>query len=326
MDATEDLKIEDIIEDANLIADSLESSEVLTVKEKKEESVKENKVVRELKRKNKDYSSIQKKIDAVINKDLEPEVRITDTDINTIDPNTADKSQVELIAKNIKSLGIDVKDLSEVKDIGETKVEENEVDSLVEDKVEVPSVPAVSNHSTSHNSVPVIANDPEDLLAANLDPKDIAKQMFSDPTRNDTLYDLVKNDESSSHIFKQVLKEIAEELAFLKAARKISFLTNSDISQTSTQRVKALQSLVSTITERDKLNSQLGGKIDFRGDRFEKVVGFFLETVKGAFEKSGIPDQFNDIFFVQLAQDLEGFEKTVDKIYYGKIDNPKVKK
>ena len=165
--------------------------------------------------------------------------------------------------------------------------------------------------------VPII-NDPNDLLEGTADPKEIAKRMFSDPTKNDALYDLIKKDDTSTHVFKQVLKEIAEELAYLKAARKINFLTQTDATDTSSQRIRALKSLVDMIAEREKAQSQYGGKIDFRGDRFEEVVKFFLEAVKTAFEKSGIPEQFNDIFYTQLAQDLDGFEKKVENIYYGK--------
>jgi hypothetical protein len=177
---------------------------------------------------------------------------------------------------------------------------------------------AKDKKSKANKSLVPIINDPEDLLEGTADPKEIAKRMFSDPTKNDTLYDLVKKDDTSTHVFKQVLKEIAEELAYLKAARKINFLTQTDSTDTSSQRIRALKSLVDMIAEREKAQSQYGGKIDFRGDRFEKVVEFFLEAVKTAFEKSGIPEQFNDIFYTQLAQDLDGFEKKVENIYYGK--------
>jgi hypothetical protein len=76
--------------------------------------------------------------------------------------------------------------------------------------------------------------------------------------------------------------------------------------------------LVETIIEKEKLqNVSFDGKIDFSGEKFEKVMEFILTTVKETFEKVGIPEQFNDIFFIQLAQNLEGFEKKVEKIYYG---------
>jgi hypothetical protein len=115
------------------------------------------------------------------------------------------------------------------------------------------------------------------------------------------------------------MSEIAEELAFLKAYRRVHYLANEDISEISLKRVKSLKNLVEAIVEREKLkNNAFDGKIDFYGDKFERVMEFIFNTVKGAFDKVGIPEQFNDIFFTQLAQDLEGFEKKVEKIYYGK--------
>jgi hypothetical protein len=114
------------------------------------------------------------------------------------------------------------------------------------------------------------------------------------------------------------MKEIADELAYLKAYRKIHYLASDDISEVSVKRVKALKSLVDTLIEKEKLkNSAYDGKIDFGSEKFEKVMEFILNMVRETFEKVGIPEQFNDIFFIQLAQNLEGFEKKVEKIYYG---------
>jgi hypothetical protein len=198
---------------------------------------------------------------------------------------------------------------------------EGKIDDIIKDstlpKPRNPIKDGIPTQPPIQPNVPMI-NDPDDLLAGVLQPAQIIQQTLIDPAKNDSLYEVINDEESTSHILNQVLKEIAEELAFLKASRKVAFIGNEDISDICDKRVKSLKTLVDTVLNRDKYNSQIGGKIDFQGDRFEKVVEFFLETVKGAFEKSGIPDQFNDIFFVQLAQDLEGFEKTVEKIYYNK--------
>ena len=212
-------------------------------------------------------------------------------------------------------------------DLTKDKKDYNEVEAKIAAIVNNPdrldhatiAVDIVENRGVEVIQAPApIINDPDDLLEGSVRANEIVQQMIMDPSKNDALCAAIKKDESTSHIFNQVLKEIAEELAYLKAYRKVHFIANEDTSETSLKRVKALKSLIETVLEKEKHNSMLGGKIDFQGDRFEKVVEFFLKTVDEAFGKSGIPDQFHDIFIVQLAQDLEGFEKKVEKIYYGK--------
>lgn len=164
----------------------------------------------------------------------------------------------------------------------------------------------------------LITNDPDELYEKSISPGDIIQQLIIDPVKNDLLYSVIKKDDSTNSMLNHVMREIAEELAYLKSYRKVHYLANEDISEVSLKRVKSLKSLVDTIVEKEKLkNNAFDGKIDFYGEKFEKVIEFILGVVKDAFDKVGIPDQYNDIFFTQLAQDLEGFEKKVEKIYYG---------
>jgi len=163
-----------------------------------------------------------------------------------------------------------------------------------------------------------IVNSPSELLEGTIDPNTIIQQIMANPTNNDALIASLKREDSVNTLLNQVMQEIAEELAYLKAYRKIHFIANDDISEVSMKRVKSLQAMVTTLIEKEKLkNNNFEGKIDFSGERFEKVMEFMLGIVKETFEKSSIPEQFNDIFFIKLAQSLEGFEKKVEKIYYG---------
>jgi hypothetical protein len=163
-----------------------------------------------------------------------------------------------------------------------------------------------------------IENNADSLLEGSIDPEQIIQQLIVDPIKNDGLCGVINRDDSTNSIMNYVMKEIAEELAYLKAYRKVHYLANEDVSEVSLKRIKSLKTLVETIVEREKLKSNdFGGKIDFYSESFERVIEFILNTVKNAFDKVGIPDQFNDIFFTQLAQDLEGFEKKIEKVYYG---------
>jgi hypothetical protein len=176
---------------------------------------------------------------------------------------------------------------------------------------------AAEQKSAAASSPPII-NDPTDVLDISIQQGQPLQRSMTDPVRNDQLVASVRREESTTTIFNGILQEIAEELAYLKAFRREQFLGDHDTSDISFKRVKALREMVETLVKREQQKGKQEGKIDFYGERFEKVMTYFLETVSNAFEKSGVPDQFHDIFFAQLGQDLEGFEKKVEKIYYGK--------
>lgn len=163
-----------------------------------------------------------------------------------------------------------------------------------------------------------IANDPTDALDISVQVDQSLNKAMVDPVRNDQLVASLRREEPVTTIFNSIMQEIAEELAYLKAFRREQFLEDADTSDVSFKRVKALRELVETLIKREQHRSKGEGKIDFYGERFENVMTYFLEAVSSAFGKAGVPDQFHDIFFAQLGQDLEGFEKKVEKIYYGK--------
>lgn len=164
----------------------------------------------------------------------------------------------------------------------------------------------------------VITNDADELLEGAESKEELIKKLMEDPTKNDNLCSVLKQENNTGVLLGHVMNELAEEIAYLKAYRKIHYISGEDdVSDISLKRTKSLETLVKALVEKDKLKHGFEGKIDFYGEKFEKIMEFVLNVVKESFEKVGIPDQFNDIFFVQLAQDLEGFEKKVEKIYYG---------
>jgi hypothetical protein len=204
--------------------------------------------------------------------------------------------------------------IEEIKEIKEPTLPEKTY--VPEEVLESKEIIPPTMDAVEVRDVPIV-NDPDELLQGATDPDSMVKQLMEDPTKNDTLYTVLKQEENTGVLLGNVMQEIAEELAYLKAYRRIHYIANEDISEVSLKRTKALESLVKALVEKDKLKRGFDGKIDFYGEKFEKVMEFILTVVKEAFEKIGIPEQFNDIFFVQLAQDLEGFEKKVEKVYYG---------
>jgi len=145
------------------------------------------------------------------------------------------------------------------------------------------------------------------------------QRFLEDPTREDVLLESIRNDEPVATILNQVLEEIAEEACYLKAFRKDNSGPGMDFSDVSAKRIKMLKSLVESLVEKEKIkNSKDTGKIDFHSKNFENIFAHFLNVVKETFEKVSVPKQYEDIFFTQLAKDLDGFERAAEKIYYGK--------
>lgn len=164
-----------------------------------------------------------------------------------------------------------------------------------------------------------IVNDPSNLLDINIKKGSPLQKVIEDPTENDILYNSIKDEEPTITVLNNIMSEIAEELAYLKNWRKENFNYKEDMSEISFKRVRMLKELVSSLTEKEKIkNSKTDGKIDFYGDGFKNVFKYFLQIVQDTFKKVNIPTQFNDIFFTQLAKDMDGFEKKAEKIYSGK--------
>lgn len=170
----------------------------------------------------------------------------------------------------------------------------------------------------------------EILKISNADPKlglhnlvtipNNVQTLIEDPTVVDPLYQSIKNDKSDEDIFKKIMLEYAEELAYLRSYRKQNFSLDIDKTSSVTEkRIKALEKLVDAISKRYYVLSNGGkGKIDFNSESFTRVFQKFLEQVQETFKKVGIPEQYSKIFFPELAKKLDGFEKIAEKVYYGR--------
>jgi hypothetical protein len=142
---------------------------------------------------------------------------------------------------------------------------------------------------------------------------------LSNPAENDALVDVIRREASSSTILNAVMEEMAEEAAFIKAWRNNNWDGTADLSEATGKRIKMLKDIVETLVEKEKLKKEKNvGKVDFYGDNFQRVLKHFLEVIQKTFKKVSIPAQFEDIFFTQLAKEFDGFEKSAEKIYYGK--------
>jgi hypothetical protein len=157
------------------------------------------------------------------------------------------------------------------------------------------------------------------IIGGAVDPLSPLTKSLSDPRPNDKLVQAIKRDKPTATVLGIVMQEIAEEAAFIKAWRNANWDTAADLSESTARRVKMLTMLVESIVNREKLKEKSSvGKIDFYSENFQKVLKYFLETIKATFDKVGIPDQYAAIFFAQLAKEFDGFEKKAEKIYYQK--------
>jgi hypothetical protein len=158
------------------------------------------------------------------------------------------------------------------------------------------------------------------LIQANIQTGGSLQTVIEDPTEHDSLCISIRNNDPTITVLNNVMAEIADEAAYLKAWRKQNFnLTEDMFSEVSDKRVMALKKIIETLERKEKLlNTKNNAKIDFRSDSFIRIFEYFLKSVKSTFKKVNIPDQFNDIFFSQLAKELDGFEDKAERLYYGK--------
>lgn len=176
-----------------------------------------------------------------------------------------------------------------------------------------------SSTTKGKNNDPVM-NDPFDVLSGAIEPTGDLHSLIENPTANDKLLEALRNEEPTSSVLNKIMSEIGEELCYLKALRKNKFNKDADakeISEISFKRVRSLKELVEAVSKKEASKQRSEGKIDFRGEGFERVMKYFFDTLKDTFNKVSMPEQYQDIFFVQFTQDLEGFEKKVEKLYYG---------
>ena len=152
-----------------------------------------------------------------------------------------------------------------------------------------------------------------------------SQRQIDDPTENDALYNSIKNDDPTISILREASLQIAEEVSWLKAWRKDNFDIDEDkTSDVSKKIMQALRDLIETTMDKEKiLNSKSKDKIDFRGENFKNIFEHFLKIIQRTFERVNVPREYNDVFFSELAKSMNDFEKTAEKIYYGKkVPNP----
>jgi len=173
-------------------------------------------------------------------------------------------------------------------------------------------IPAITPSQVHKNSAHGVMN-------INIKPGSSLSHAIANPTENDNLVAVIRDNKPINTVLKAIIEEIAEEAAYLKAWRNENWSTGEDLSEPTFKRIKILKHLVETIVEQEKLKKDtVSGKVDFHGEPFQKVLKFFLETIQKTFRKVHIPEQFEDIFFAELAHSFDNFEKSAERIYYGK--------
>ena len=222
------------------------------------------------------------------------------------------------------SIEIDEKTLVQnkaVKDVDDMKKDIKKIkDKLKKDKELEAGVPVAADEDASPTIAPEsVVNDPAQLLAINIAPGGALSTVLKNPIINDKLVESLSRGTSTMSTLDVIMREIAEEAAYVKAYREENWGKGEDLSESTFRRIKMLQALVETLVEKERIKKDKDvGKIDFFGDNFQNVLKYFLEITMKVFRDINIPTQFEDIFVTELARNFDGFEKKAEKIYYGK--------
>jgi hypothetical protein len=108
----------------------------------------------------------------------------------------------------------------------------------------------------------------------------------------------------------RVKEQVAREAASLQFAKIEEEKYGRDTSQMSSRRIAALREIASIELEIKKLGVTM---IDLKGERFQKIFQFFLETVHEAAAATLTPEQV-DLLLNRLGTKLEGWEEKAQSL------------
>lgn len=193
--------------------------------------------------------------------------------------------------------------------------EEEKAKKETVDKIITPADIQIPSQTPSQ----VLTNNMKGSVKITVKPGTSLSNSIANPTENDNLVSVIRDNKPTNTVLRAIMGEIAEEAAYIKAWRNDNWNTGEDISEATFKRIRMLKHLVETIVEQEKIKkNSVTGKVDFHGEAFQKVLKYFLETIQKIFRKVHIPVQFEDIFFTELAKSFDNFEKIAERIYYGK--------
>ncbi len=154
------------------------------------------------------------------------------------------------------------------------------------------------------------------------------KKIRTEPTRDDLIYHaemirqktafinadpLVRSTgerQESIETLQRVKEEIARESAALHFQRIEEEKYGKDTSQMSSRRIAALREVAHLELEIRRLGATM---IDLKGEKFQKIFAFFLETVRAAAGDVLSPEMI-DLLFNRLETKLEGWEEKAQNL------------
>jgi hypothetical protein len=239
------------------------------------------------------------------------------TDDNVLDINIDDILSESIIQEVV----------SGISDGGLIKEEEPNKINISEEYREAVSLPAPNRYESAIN-VPtdmtkIITNinqNPSQVLQLNLTAQTAVQKTIEDPTESDPLYNAIKSDDPTVSVLREASLQLVEEVSWMRAWRKENFAIDDDkTSEISDKIMKAMNKLIELIMKKEAIvNTKGKDKIDFHGENFTKIFEHFVKIVQKTMEKVNTPKEYVDVFFSELAKNMDGFEKTAEKIYYGK--------
>ena len=121
---------------------------------------------------------------------------------------------------------------------------------------------------------------------------------------NDPVVAATRGRADTLEILRTIRAEIAAETAALHFQRVENEKFGRDTAQVSSRRIEALNKIASIEFEIKKLGADV---IDLRGERFQRVFLFWIESLKEVAKATLSPEQL-DMFFNKLETTLDGWE------------------
>lgn len=126
----------------------------------------------------------------------------------------------------------------------------------------------------------------------------------------DPLVQSTRNRQEAIEVLHRVKEEVAREAASLHFTRIEEEKYGKDTSQMSSRRIGALREIAALELEIRKLGVSM---IDVRSERFQKIIKYFLDTIREAATEVSTPEQLN-LLFNRLETKLENWEEQVQDL------------
>ena len=164
------------------------------------------------------------------------------------------------------------------------------------------------------NTPYVLSEIKTDRVPELVDPKDAEREVRKreDYVSNQELVKAVERKAPLVEISDVILKEMVEDITYLKYERKVAAKAGKPTSFISVARITALKDLINVMVKmRDEMRSE---RTDLNSPQFKKILHLWMELTYESMKKAGLDESMIEIVFKQLEADISDWTTKVAEL------------